>query len=1311
MTRRSSLCLLASLTSCLVLGCGDSGGVAGDGDSGTGPVVDVTPAVETDVGGDAHPATADVAPDVGPDAWLDLDTAGLASDADTQHSGADAAEVGSQDAPDTHAVAAPDVPPDVPAARERCEPPLTLTPAETWVLPLGLATLGASGGTGAYSFIMMNPDSGGLLNPITGAYLAGTTPWIDDVILLSDAGCEGDASALVHVVGPMVVSPAAPEVEPGTAFELVVTGGSGLYACELLIADSGAVMSDGGPYVAGAEDGTDIIECVDLGTGQATTVVVSVVTGAAPVAAPARLAIPVGSTYLPRVEGGSGVFDWTIEGAAVTFDAEAGVLVAVEAGRATALAEDAFTGQTVELVVDAVEAFQHESVWAGDATLHAPVVTPGDIDGDGYPDVLFGYFEADVLATLGGAIFIYRGGAEGIDPEPARVIAGVDRRDEMGRGLAVGDFDADGLLDLAAAANGRDVGAVDTGEVAVYYGEAGKLFADAPAQTFSAPFAGDRLGFAAAACDFDGDGYDDLAASAWAAENRDLETVPTNQGAIYLFRGGPLGLSYKPDAVLFGQAPDETGAWVDVPSLFLADSLAAGDVDGDGLCDLVAGALRYSSGPGRTNDGLVVVYRGRAGTEATQGGLDAIPAFAWADDIEGDVGAQFGRYVAAGDLDGDGLAEVVASHYAFDAPSEGGINRGAVRVFEGQPVVPDAAPLAALGSAADAAFSSVGDDNYDNYGWAVAVGDLTGDGRADLLVGSINDEIIGWTGNTGVLAVFPGQDGAMPDPSQVILYPGLANSDQFGIGLGVIGDVDGDDLPDLFVMSAQDDTLGFNVGRPYVVHGDPDAGYTALNMSGQGAGAEIGRGVAFADLDDDGLADAVIGGNRVDVDPLGLNVGQVYVHRAVPGGGFELIPSLKLSGFPGHTGSDYTGFDVRSGGDFDGDGVEDLLVVSRYDDRPATLPAEYLTYGDCAGALVNGGAVAVFRGRVGELPENQPAFVWYGPQVSQTLRVAAGGFDINGDGYDDFVAGGLDWDAPGAVNAGGFQLVLGRAMQDPAAVHVICEAEFEHLGLATSDFAMGAAAGLGDLDGDGCDELAVSTYLEDFAASNQGTVRVFFGWGGPGCPAAPSYVVLAPLLANGQSGIAVDGGLDVDGDGLGDLVIGGHRTAVNGNTVGSTWLVPGSYIGSLTREPYVPGVAPALVHPYIPTSATAGVWRVDGDTDDGEFGVAVALVPELSGPGRAGVAVGARFGNHPGVVRAGGVSVFRFVVDPADPVFGLDPAPVASVGGETFRAAGQFGDKLDAALVGGRPTLLVGAWEASANGLDEGAAWAIDLGP
>ena len=191
----------------------------------------------------------------------------------------------------------------------------------------------------------------------------------------------------------------------------------------------------------------------------------------------------------------------------------------------------------------------------------------------------------------------------------------------------------------------------------------------------------------------------------------------------------------------------------------------------------------------------------------------------------------------------------------------------------------------------------------------------------------------------------------------------------------------------------------------------------------------------------------------------------------------------------------------------------------------------------------------------------------------------------------------------------------------------------------------------------------------------------------------------------------MDGGLDVDGDGLGDLVIGAHVLTVNGNTVGATWLVPGSYIASLPREAYVVGAAPADIHPYIPSSATAGVWRVDGDTDDGQFGAAVALVPELSAPGRAGVAVGARFGNHPGVVRAGGVSVFRFVSDPDDEGFGLDPAPVASIGGETWRSGSQFGDKLDAALVGGRPTLLVGAWEASANGLDQGAAWAIDLGP
>ena len=107
---------------------------------------------------------------------------------------------------------------------------------------------------------------------------------------------------------------------------------------------------------------------------------------------------------------------------------------------------------------------------------------------------------------------------------------------------------------------------------------------------------------------------------------------------------------------------------------------------------------------------------------------------------------------------------------------------------------------------------------------------------------------------------------------------------------------------------------------------------------------------------------------------------------------------------------------------------------------------------------------------------------------------------------------------------------------------------------------LGTMWALGDVNNDGCDDFNVGARSEeDLGVNNQGTVHVIFGWGGTGCPSEPLEVVLGAGFPSSNFGWSLDGGTDVTGDGIPDLVVGAPNTASEGNRVGSGL----SYFGRL----------------------------------------------------------------------------------------------------------------------------------------------------
>ena len=368
--------------------------------------------------------------------------------------------------------------------------------------------------------------------------------------------------------------------------------------------------------------------------------------------------------------------------------------------------------------------------------------------------------------------------------------------------------------------------------------------------------------------DFDGDGYDDLAVG------MPFRSVPAP--AVAIFRGSSVGLGNTPAAMLVapGSGAGQFGFGV----------AALGDVDGDGLCDLAVGAPGGASGLGQ-----VFVYLG------SSAGLRPVPAAV----LTGPDAAtsQFGATVAAaGDVDGDGFADLLVGAYQ-------GSGTGRAYVYRGSAAGIATTPSWALAPGGTAAA---------RFGVSVAgAGDVDGDGFADLLVGA---DLTG--GNTGAVHLFRGSAAGLGSAATRVLL--RADGGQYGAAVAAVGDVDGDGLPD-FAAGAPNVVSG--TGQVLVYRG-PSAlatGAAAWVLAGTGGtGAQFGAALApLGDADHDGYADLVVGAPQ-----RSSYGGAAYVFH----GGTAGFGAAAAQSFLADTAPSYLGGSFGALRDFDGDGWADLAV-------------------------------------------------------------------------------------------------------------------------------------------------------------------------------------------------------------------------------------------------------------------------------------------------------------------------------------------------------------------------------------------------
>ena len=226
----------------------------------------------------------------------------------------------------------------------------------------------------------------------------------------------------------------------------------------------------------------------------------------------------------------------------------------------------------------------------------------GDFNGDGYDDLAIGAPFEDWVATDAGAVNVLYGSSSGLSATGGQTWGQADRFiedspekfDNFGYSLAAGDFNGDGRDDLAIGVPGEGVDAVSVcGAVNVLYGySAGGLLSPGsqfwyqdPTYIRDGPENGDSFGWALAAGDFDGDGYDDLAVGVPGEDVNTTGGTVSNAGAVNVLYGSSLKLQaegaqfWYQDIVLGTAEEDDRFGY----------SLAAGDFDGDGYDDLAIG--------------------------------------------------------------------------------------------------------------------------------------------------------------------------------------------------------------------------------------------------------------------------------------------------------------------------------------------------------------------------------------------------------------------------------------------------------------------------------------------------------------------------------------------------------------------------------------------------------------------------------------------------------------------------------------------------------------------------------------------------
>jgi len=440
-----------------------------------------------------------------------------------------------------------------------------------------------------------------------------------------------------------------------------------------------------------------------------------------------------------------------------------------------------------------------------------------------------------------------------------------------------------GLMVLVARADGPIVVDLDKGEEDIRVVGVNEL---------------DWLGEVTASGDVNGDGYDDLIVGA--------AGVDGGSGVIYVILGrSEVSPTWEMAAgsanmTIYGANPGDA----------LGHSVNVGDVNGDGITDLIMGADRYGD-----NAGAVYVFRTDDITTASNlvidlGALgDVVPSLI----VYGQPGERLGRAVHAGNVnndsnDGNPIEDVIIGTY-YSSPG-GRTQAGATYVIMGRTDLTTTETITVDLSTENAAVTILGAEGGDRLGRSVSGGDINGDGYADVIVGAqyANSPI---TDDVGITYVITGSAeittsnpitfdlSTITDTNKVFVYYGVETGDETGFYVSS-GDFNDDTYDDVLIGAYLADSYweGSQTGQAYVVFGRDTLSHTValsteadVTIYGGEVDERLSRSLASGDINGDGYDDIILGSSQADRSETITDTGRVYVIN----GGPSLSVTINLS--------------------------------------------------------------------------------------------------------------------------------------------------------------------------------------------------------------------------------------------------------------------------------------------------------------------------------------------------------------------------------------------------------------------------------